>query len=56
MGWAGVEEGITIECVYSEEHDRPSQTHGIDAYFRYRSELMKSNTQEDNAQVVPILR
>lgn len=47
VGWAGVEEGITIDCVYSKEHDRPSETHGIDAYFRYSSELMKSNTQED---------
>lgn len=47
IGWSGVEEGITNECVYNEEHARPSKTHGIDAYFRYKSELMKSNTQED---------
>ncbi|VDG96960.1 Uncharacterised protein [Lysinibacillus sphaericus] len=47
IGWSGVEEGITIECVFHEEHARPSKKHGIDAYFRYKSELMKSNTQED---------
>jgi len=47
IGWSGVEEGITIDCFYSEAHARPSQTHGIDAYFRYKSELMKSHTQED---------
>lgn len=47
IGWTGVEEGITIECIYNVEHGRPSKTHGIDAYFRYKSELMKSHTQED---------
>lgn len=47
IGWEGVEDGITIDCVFKEEHERPSQSHGIDGYYRYRSELMKNNTQED---------
>lgn len=47
IGWSGVEEGITFECIYNDDHNRPSKTHGIDGYYRYKSELMKSHTQED---------
>lgn len=50
IGWIGVENNITVECVSQTEHaddGKKRKTHGIDKYYRYKSQLMKSNTQED---------
>jgi hypothetical protein len=46
IGWNSVEENITIDCV-NDLHNRKSYTHGIDGYYGYKSELLKSHTQED---------
>lgn len=46
IGWNSVEENVTIDCV-NDKHKRKSYTHGIDGYYGYKSELLKSHTQED---------
>jgi hypothetical protein len=46
IGWSSLEEGITIDCVH-EQHNRKSESHGIDGYYGYKSELLKQHTQED---------
>lgn len=46
IGWTTVEKGVTIDCVV-EEHERKSETHGIDGYFGYKSKLLQYFIQED---------
>ncbi|MBU5362746.1 hypothetical protein KQI58_16890 [Enterococcus raffinosus] len=46
IGWESAEKNITIDCV-EEEHESKSSTHGVDGYFRYRSNLFSSSVQED---------
>lgn len=45
IGWENSDNGVTIQC-FEEDHNRKSQTHGIDYIFSLESPLM-SNVQED---------